>query len=262
MELGIRGRAALVTGGNGELGVGCALGLAREGVEVCITARDQARLDQAAAAIREQTGMHPLVLSADLKHLEEANRVVATAAAHFGHLDILINNAGASRFGDPLTLEDEAWVSAMDLKYFGYLRCARAAAPHMIARGWGRIINILGAAGKRAIPVHLPGGSVNAALTLLTKGLGMELARHGVLVNALSPAGVLTDRYRRLAQAMAEREAITTEDALSKLAANYPIRRLATVEEVADAVCFLASERASFFVGTTLLMDGGDVSAI
>jgi NAD(P)-dependent dehydrogenase (short-subunit alcohol dehydrogenase family) len=262
MDLGIRGRVALVTGGSGELGLGCALGLAREGVAVCITARDQGRLDQAAQTIRTETGQAPLVISADLKHLDEANAVVAATAAHFGRLDILINNAGASRFGDPLTLEDEAWVSAMDLKYFGYLRCARAAAPHMMAAGWGRIINILGAAGKRAVPVHLPGGSANAALTLLTKGLGMELARHGVLVNALSPAGVLTDRYRKLAQAMAEREGITMEEALGRLAAAYPIRRLATVAEVADAVCFLASERASFFVGTTILMDGGDVSAI
>lgn len=262
MDLQLKGRRALITGGSGEIGLACALGLAREGVEIALCARDMERLERAAAAIREQTGVQAAVFSADLKRPEEITATVARATAVLGGIDILINNAGASRFGDPLALDDADWVSAMELKYFGYVRCIRAVAPQMIERGWGRIINILGAAGKRANPLHLPGGSANAALVLLTKGFGMELARHGVLVNALSPSGVITERYRRLAQAEAERDGITTDEALSRLAAGYPIRRLARLDEVADAVCFLASERASFFVGSHLLMDGGDVSAI
>jgi NAD(P)-dependent dehydrogenase (short-subunit alcohol dehydrogenase family) len=148
----------------------------------------------------------------------------------------------------------------MDLKYMGYVRCVRAVAPHMMGQGWGRIINIIGTAGKRANPIHLPGGSANAALVLFTKGMGLRLAPHGVLVNAVSPAGVATERLHRLSQAVAERDGVSVEEAWRRMASHSPLGRPARPEEVADAVCFLASERATYFVGTTLWMDGGELA--
>lgn len=256
----MKGRYALVTGGSAGIGRACAFALAREGVDVAICARDAGRLEDAAAAIRQDAGRRVLPVTADLTVPAQINALVDSVVGEFGRIDILVNNAGASRFGNPLELDDDAWVSAMDLKYFGYLRCARAVAPYMVRQGWGRIVNIIGTAGRRANPAHLPGGAANAALVLLTKGLGLELARHGVLVNAVSPAGVATDRLRRLAQAVAEREGLTAEEAWRRMAAHSPLGRPARPEEVANAVCFLASECASYFVGTTLWMDGGELA--
>jgi 3-oxoacyl-[acyl-carrier protein] reductase len=257
MELGLNGRYALVTGGSAGIGRACALALAHEGVDVAICARDAARLEETAAAIRQQTGRRALAVPADLTRPEHITALVDRVVREFGRVDILVNNAGASRFGNPLELDDNAWVAAMELKYFGYVRCARAVAPQMIHRGWGRIINIIGTAARRANPLHLPGGSANAALVLFTKGFGIELARHGVLVNAVSPAGVATERLDRLVKAAAERDGIDVQEARRRMSANSPLGRPA---EVADAVCFLASERAGYFVGTTFWMDGGELA--
>jgi NAD(P)-dependent dehydrogenase (short-subunit alcohol dehydrogenase family) len=262
MDLGIRGRCALVTGGSAGIGRACAMALAREGVDVAICARDAGRLEHAAVEIRAAGGRRVLPIVADLSDPAQITALVGVVAAEFGRIDILVNNAGASRFGDPLEIDDEAWDAAMRLKYLGYVRCARAVAPHMIRHGWGRIVNVIGTAGRRANPLHLPGGASNAALVLFTKGLGLRLAAHGVLVNAVSPAGVDTERLRRLAASIAEHEGIAVDDAWRRMSANAPLGRLARPEEVADAVCFLASERAGYFVGTTVWMDGGELNTV
>lgn len=262
MDLGLRGRCALITGGSVGIGRACAAGLAREGVDAAICARDAARLDEAAAAIARDSGRRIVPIPADLTDSAQITALVERVVREFGRIDILVNNAGASRFGDPLQLDDDAWMSAMHLKYFGYVRCARAVAPHMIRQGWGRIVNVIGTAGKRANPVHLPGGGSNAALVLFTKGLGLYLAPHGVLVNAVSPAGVATERLRQLARVIAERDGIEFEEAWRRMSANSALGRPARPEEVADAVCFLASERAGYFVGTTVWMDGGELTSV
>lgn len=261
MDLGLKGRCALVTGGSAGIGHACALALTQEGVDVAICARDPERLKEAAAAIRQQTDRRVLTVTTDLTMAAQIAELVEHVVGSFGRIDILVNNAGASRFGDPLELDDDAWTSALDLKYMGYVRCARAVAPHMVRQGSGRIINVIGTGGKRAGPMHLPGGAANAALVLFTKGFGLALARHGVLVNAVSPAGVATERLQRLAQAIAEREGLNPEETWRRMGADSALGRLARPDEVADVVCFLASERASYFVGTTLWMDGGELTS-
>jgi NAD(P)-dependent dehydrogenase (short-subunit alcohol dehydrogenase family) len=263
VDLGLAGRVALITGGSAGIGRACAAALAREGVDVAICARSAARLEDAAALVRgAATGRRVLAVAADLTQPEQIAALVDRVERELGGIDILVNNAGASRFGDPLEIDDAAWVEAMTLKYLGYVRCARAVAPRMIARGWGRIVNVIGTAGKRANPVHLPGGASNAALVLFTKGFGLQLAPHGVLVNAVSPAGVATDRLARLAASLAEQQGVSLDEAWRRMAANSPLGRPARPEEVADAVCFLASERATYFVGTTLWMDGGELNSV
>ncbi len=262
MDLGLTGRVALVTGGSAGIGKAAARMLAAEGVDVAIAARTYDRLQTAADEIRAATGRRIVPVVADLSRLDEAEALVDRVVAGFGRLDVLVNNAGASRFGDPLELDADAFHDAMQSKYLGYVFCARRAAREMIRRGWGRIINVIGSGSKQIIPPHLPGGAANAALALFTKGFALRLAPHGVLVNAVSPAGVATERFIRLVQAFAESRGVTYADAERDYVKEYPLGRPARPEEVADVIVFLASERASYFVGSNIFMDGGAVTAI
>jgi NAD(P)-dependent dehydrogenase (short-subunit alcohol dehydrogenase family) len=173
-----------------------------------------------------------------------------------------VNNAGASRFGDPLEIDAEAFEEAMALKYFGYVNCARVVAKYMINQKWGRIINLVGSGGRQAIPVHLPGGASNAALRLFTKGFALRLAPLGVLVNAVSPGAVSTERMIRLVQSVADKEGISYERAENEFFKDYPVGRAATPEEVAAVVLFLVSKHASCFVGSNIEMDGGSLDTI
>ena len=262
MDLGLAGKTALVTGGSAGIGKAAAKALAAEGVDVAIAARDPARLEAAAAEIRQTTGRRVLPVPADMGKLGEIDALVGRVVGELGRLDILVNNAGASKFGDPLEEPMDNFADAMQVKYLGYVHCSRLAAKDMLQRGWGRIVNVIGTGGKQVTPVHLAGGGANAALFLFTKGLALRLAPHGVLVNAVSPAGVVTERLERLIRAVAESRGLSYEQAEREYHKDYPLGRAARPEEVADVVLFLASERASYFVGSNLLMDGGRVTAI
>jgi NAD(P)-dependent dehydrogenase (short-subunit alcohol dehydrogenase family) len=261
MELGIKDKKALVTGGSAGIGKAAAKALAGEKVQVAIVARDLEKLKKTATEIHEATGQQVLPIPFDLTEDEKIESMIDQVASELGGLDILVNNAGASRFGDPMTIDAEAFKEAMDLKYFGYVNCSRAAAKHMIPNGWGRIINVIGVGGKRVNILHLPGGSANAALVLFTKGLSLHLAPHGVLVNAVSPGGVATERYVRLVQSNSHARGVTYSEAEKQYIKDYPIGRIARPEEVADVILFLASSRASYFVGSNVIMDGGSLRA-
>ena len=261
MDLRLGGKTAIVTGASRGIGRAVAVALAGEGVDVALCARSAEGLGAVAEAVRG-LGRRALVVPADLTRPEAAPAVVERVVAEWGRVDVLVNNAGASRFGDPLRLDDAAFVEAMDLKYLGYVRMARAVTPEMVRQGGGAIVNIIGTGGVQPGPAHLPGSAANAALILFTKGFGRELARHNVRVNAVSPAGVATERLRTLMEAMAEREGISVEEATRRSSVRLPIGRPARPEEVADAVLFLASERAGYFVGANLIMDGGEVAAV
>jgi NAD(P)-dependent dehydrogenase (short-subunit alcohol dehydrogenase family) len=267
MDLGLAGRVALVTGGSAGIGKSTARALMAEGVDVAIAARQVDRLEAAAEELRAAAGPRaagaPRVLAvpSDMTSPASIDALVRAVVDAFGRIDILVNNAGGSRFGDPLEIDDDAFEEAMRLKYLGYVRCARAAAPHMIRRGWGRIVNVIGSGGRQVVPSHLPGGAANAALILFTKGFALRLAPHGVLVNAVSPAGVATDRLVRLVQALAAEKGLSFEDAEREFFKESPLGRAARPDEVADAVVFLASERATYFVGANLSMDGGTIRA-
>ena len=146
MDLELKGKTALVTGGSRGIGRAIALALAKEGVRVALCARDKATLETAASEIRGQAGSEPLAVSADLGRLEEVNRVVETVKARLGRIDILVNNAGAIRGGDFLKIPDEQWAGDWSLKLLGYVRMSRAIFPQMQSQGGGRICNVVGAA--------------------------------------------------------------------------------------------------------------------
>ena len=255
MDLGLRGKTALVTGASEGIGSAIARKLAEEGVRVAICARTASTLKQTAAEIQDATGTEIVALPADLRTLAGCEGVVAQAAESLGSLDILVNNAGASAFGAFVDLPDEAFVDAINGKLLGYIRCARAAVPHMRRRGGGAIVNITGTT-QQPIPLHTPGSVCNAALRMFSKELSMELGALNIRVNSVAPGRIQTARAERILQASAKARGTSREAMLDELVKTIPSGRLGTIEDIGDAVCFLVSERATYINGAALVVDG------
>src|SRR5262245_25263762 len=255
MELGHGGRLALVTGASEGNGSAIARKLAEEGVRVAICARTESTLKDTAAAITKATGQEIVSIPADLRRLDGCRAVVEQAAQRLGGLDILVNNAGASAFGPFVDLPDEAFVDAIDGKLLGYIRCAKAAIPHMRRRGGGVIVNITGTT-QQAIPLHTPGSACNAAIRMFSKELSIELGPLNIRVNSLAPGRIQTARGDRLLHATAEAQGVAPEILLGALVKTIPSGRLGTIDDIADAVCFLVSERASYVNGAAWVVDG------
>jgi len=169
---------------------------------------------------------------------------------------VLVNSAGAARRTPPDELTPQAWHDAMQAKYFSYLHMIDPAIKRMAQRGQGVIVNVVGAGGKVASPIHLPGGAANAALMLVSAGLAAAYGPRGVRVNAVNPGATLTERLREGLSAEARLQGITPDEALERSRAKLPLGRLATPEEIANAVVFLASPKASYITGAILAMDG------
>jgi 3-oxoacyl-[acyl-carrier protein] reductase len=255
MDLGLKGRTALVTGASEGIGSAIARKLAEEGVRVAICARTESTLKDTAAAIARATGLEIVSIPADLRSLDGCRAVVEQAAEALGGLDILVNNAGASAFGPFVDLPDEAFVDAINGKLLGYIRCAKAAVPHMRRRGGGVIVNITGTT-QQAIPLHTPGSACNAAIRMFSKELSMELGPLNIRVNSVAPGRIQTARADRLLEATAASQGTTPEVVLSQLVKTIPSGRVGTTDDIADAVCFLVSERATYINGAALVVDG------
>ena len=205
MDLKLSGKTAIVTGGSAGIGLACAQTLLDEGAGVLIVAR--ARAETAVEAIRASNPdlkdkVQPATI--DLCRENQSAIAVKTAMEKFGQVDILINCAGAARAGAFLELSDQDFIDAWTLKTLGYIRMVKAVLPAMIARGDGRIVNIIGAAGRTPPAAFLTGSTANAALINFTRGLSKDLAGHNIRINAISPAATETERARRLAQQTAE----------------------------------------------------------
>lgn len=257
MDLGLGGKTALVTGGSKGIGRAVASALAREGARVMICARTEATLKSAAGEIERATGRSVETLAADLSDRTEVQRATREAIARLGRLDILVNNAGAIKGGDFLTTPDEEWLHGWSLKLLGYIRMAREVLPHMQRQGGGRIVNVVGAAARNPSPAYMIGGAANAALINFTKALADLGAKSNILVTAVSPGPVKTERWDSLVRQQAAAAGKDLESFVKDASAAYPLGRIALPEEVADLVCFLASERAAFLTGIAITVDGG-----
>jgi len=257
MNLELQDKTALVTGGSRGIGLAVALALSAEGARVMVCGREAGSLRAAAERVAAATGKTLETEAADLSRLDEVERVAATAVARLGRIDILVNNAGAIRGGDFLAQPDEEWVTGWSLKLFGYVRMARAVLPHMQRQGGGRIVNVVGAAGRNPSSTYMAGGVANAGLINFTKALSDLGARSNVLVTAVSPGPVRTERWDSLVQQQAKASGKSVEDYMKEIAQGYPLGRIAEPEEVADLVCFLASARASFLTGICVTIEGG-----
>lgn len=257
MDLQLKGKVAVVTGGS--LGIGRAVteALAAEGVRVAIVARRQAQLDEVAAEITRATGVEVLGVAADVSDTEQVNAMMQHVAEHFGRVDILVN--GAAHPGGLVRSEiDEAdpegLLEDINIKVVGYMRCAKAAAPHMRRGGFGRIVNIGGLTGRGSKQLS---GMRNVAICHMTKTLSDQLGPHGITVNVIHPGVVETPHIHELYEKEAARQGLSAAQVEANYAKATPIRRVLQPAEIADAVLFLASPRAGAITGESLGVDGG-----
>jgi NAD(P)-dependent dehydrogenase (short-subunit alcohol dehydrogenase family) len=257
MDLGLQNQHVLITGGSKGIGLACARGFLQEGAHVTLVARTSATLLAAQAALSSTYPGSPVrVYAADLKDAAQAAEMVDAVEQQGGPVGVLVNSAGAARRTPADELTPAAWQDAMMAKYFSTIHVLDPMIKRMAQRGRGAIVNVVGAGGKVASPIHLPGGSANAALMLASVGLANAYAGRGVRVNAVNPGLTLTDRLQEGMAADARVQGITMEEALKRATAKLPLGRIARPEEVADAVVFLASARASYITGAVLAMDG------
>src|SRR6059036_1299039 len=251
MDLGLKGQAALVTGGSKGIGKAVARGLAQEGVRVAICARSKASLEEAAQELTKATGAEVFQVSGDLTRPDDVQRIVDETAARFGRIDVLVNNAGAAPGGEILDLTEEDWQTALQLKFMGYVRCIKAVIPHMLRQGGGRIVNIVGNDGVKPIGIELSPSAANAADLAMTVALAEQYGKQNILVNAINPGPVATERWGQLISGIARIRKISVDEANTRAERSIPLGRICTPEEVANVVVFVASPRASFVNGAS-----------
>ena len=252
MELDLKGRTAIITGGSRGIGFGVAELLAAEGCNLHLASRNQASLDAARKKITDVHGVKVTVHALDLS--TQANVVKLAQAC--GPVDILINNAGAIPQGTVTGLDHQTWRDAWDLKVFGFINLTREIYREMCAKKRGVIVNVVGTAGERPTANYIAGSMGNAALMAMSRALGAESPQHGVRVVAVNPGGTETDRQVVRQKANAARK-LGDENRWRELTAGYPFGRLGTVDEVASMIVFLCSARSGYTTGTVITVDGG-----
>jgi NAD(P)-dependent dehydrogenase (short-subunit alcohol dehydrogenase family) len=257
MDLQLKGKVAIITGASKGIGRAIAQLLADEGMRLTVAARSRDDLVSLAAS----RGDACLVQAVDLRLPDTPAAVVEATVARFGRLDLLVNNAGATTRGDFLTLPDTDWADGFALKFFGAMRCARAAWPHLqVSRG--AIVNIVGIGGRTGSADFAIGGSVNAALLNLTKVLADRGVKDGVRVNAINPGGIATDRLKTRIQSFAAERGLDPTAAEGEMARSFGVARFGQPEEIARLVAFLASPQAAFCQGTIVDADGGQTRTL
>jgi NAD(P)-dependent dehydrogenase (short-subunit alcohol dehydrogenase family) len=244
----LTGQVALVTGGSRGLGKEMATALAGQGADLAICSRNAEQTEAAAVEIRSQTGREVLALAADVSCREDVERFVSAAAERFGRIHILINNAGAGLRKPLLELADEEWSSVLRVCLDGPFYCARAAVPHMIRGGYGRIVNISSSLGSIALPDRGPYCAAKGGLLQLTKVMALEWAQHGITTNAICPGPFKTPFNLRL-----QDNPELYESYLNLI----PQHRWGELNEIRAAAAFLASREAGYVNGTALYVDGG-----
>jgi len=263
MDLGLKGKVALVTGGSEGIGKAVAKRLAEEGARVVICARRADVLEGAAREIRESTGGEVMPVPADVTRPEDIRALFDQVIATYGRIDILVNNAGTAAAGYFEEVTDEAWMADLDLKLFAAIRCSRLAIPHMKAQGWGRIINVTNLGGKAPGPRSVPTSVSRAAGIALTKALPKDYTRDNILVNTVCIGLIKRGQHqRRWERARAQNPDLTLEDWYAQMGRNVPLGRVGEAEEAADVIAFLASERASYVSGVAINIDGGTSAVV
>jgi 3-oxoacyl-[acyl-carrier protein] reductase len=253
MEISLKGRRALVTGGSLGLGLAIAKEFAASGADVAIVARRKGPLDDAVVAIGAKPGQRVLPVVCDVASPHDIARGFAEVTAALGPVDILVNNAGMSNAKPFEEVTDAQWQEDLDLKLFAAIRLARLAWPHMKKQRFGRIINVLNIGAKAPRAASAPTSVSRAAGLALTKVLAGEGAPHGILVNAMLVGLIESDQWVRRAKAMDR----SLADVLADMGKDIPLGRVGTAQEFASLACFLASDAAAYITGTAINVDGG-----
>ncbi len=259
MDLGLTGKTAVVAGSTKGIGRATALGLAKEGMRVVVSGRDQARADAVASDIATQTGVEAFGVAADVSTATGAKKLIAEANAVMGGVDVLVTNAGGPPPGGFDELDDADFVAGFELNFLSTVRMIRAALPHMREQRWGRIINLQSTAIKEPVPLVTLTNSIRPGVTGLAKDLANELGPSQITVNTVLSGPVVTDRLRTTTAARAAAAGITEEEQWKRYLQLVPLGRFGKPEDVAAMIVFLASEQAGWITGTVIQVDGGRI---
>ena len=262
MDLQLKGKTALVTGGSEGIGKGIALVLAKEGVDVAICARRAGPLEDAAADIAKATGRKIVAIPADLTKDADAKNFVEKGHAALGRVDIMVNNAGSSPGGVIEHLSEADWAQSLQLKFMGYVRCLRYVLPIMVKQGGGRVINLIGNDGVKPSYWEIAPGAANAAGQSLTLSLAGQYGKNNISFCAVNPGPVRTERWAGLVTAMSRDMKLPYAEADKLAPASIPMGRIVEVEEVANLVAMLASPLMHMVNGTMIEIDGGQEKSL
>jgi 3-oxoacyl-[acyl-carrier protein] reductase len=261
MNLGLKGRVAVVTGASKGIGQAIARGLADEGVHVVLTARDADAIRTAADEVSGATGVRALGLAADVRDARAVDEVAAVVGREFGTVHVLVNNAGGpiKRQDTQITWPESDWLDDINTKTMGMLRMTKALLPIMARDGSGRIVNVSGIAGSSVLGRALTHGLNNSAMNQVTTYLARDLAPDRITVNAIIPGLIATEWRESWADGSAARQGVTRQQFLDETCRSWGIvaGRWGGVDEVADLAVFLASDRASYITGARIPVDGG-----
>ena len=264
MDLSLKGKIAIVTGGSAGIGRGISEALVDEGCHVCICSRHEGEVQQAAKELEDRSAddVRTLGVVADLTNEADRQKLVDETVRTFGTVDVLVNNAGTLSAGE--TLED--WRSLFELNLFAVVDLVDRVVPYMQEKGWGRIINISSENGEQPYPDMIPYSATKGALNNFSKGLSKRHAEDGILVNTVSPAFIETPLVVGMMKETAEEQGITKEEAVQQFLENnrpnIELKRAGRIDEVGALVAFLASEKASFINGANYRVDGGSVTSV
>ena len=257
MDLGIKGRVALVAASSQGIGLATAEAFAAEGCRVAMCARNDQALQSAAEKIRKQHKADVYAEAFDVTNAGAVSRFVAAVAAKFGSVDICVTNAGGPPAKGFLAASLEDWHKAVDANFLSTVYFAREVIPQMQRKKWGRIITITSITTKQPVADLVLSNAVRAAVVGLVKSLANEFGKDGILVNNVGPGFTATDRLKELAKARSAASGKPEQEFLAGWAADAPLKRLGDPRELADTIVWLASERASYITGQTVLVDGG-----
>ncbi len=260
MDLGLKGRRALVTGASKGIGKAIAFELATEGADLAICARGSRDLENTAAALKAKKGVNVFAATADVTVKEEMQAFVEEASAALGGLDILVNNAGSALPGTFEEVDEVRWRADLDVKLFAAMHCVRAALPYLKQSRQARIVNINSIVGRQIAPEYIANSTDRAACLAFSKGLADNLAQYGILVNSVNPGNVKSQAWGSTLDYFAP--VAELEDYYSEASRETPLGRVAEAAEIAAVVAFLAGKRASYITGASIDVDGGLVRYI
>lgn len=263
IDLELKDKVAVITGGSAGIGLAVAHGLAKEGVHILLCARDEAQVTKKAAEIVTTYGVMALGIPADLSKPEDISRVITKVGETFGGVDILINNAGTGSNETILNAPDDKWQYYWDLHVMASVRLARGLVPLMQKRHGGIILHNASICGKQPLGYEPIYNVTKAALVMFSKCLSDEVIKYNIRVNCINPGLILTQDWKKSAAQLTACTEVTVEEYLERIARdNAPIGRFATPEELADFFVFLCSPRASYCVGSTYYVDGGWLKSV
>jgi 3-oxoacyl-[acyl-carrier protein] reductase len=257
MDLGLKGKKAIVCGASRGLGYAAARGLALEGADVAINSRSEEKITAAAAKLAAESGQQVYPFAGDLADPDFPAQMVSAAAEKLGGLDILVTNAGGPPPGPFESIDEAAWQKAIDLSFLSHVRMIRAALPYLRKSDAACVLTITSYSVKQPIPNLVLSNSIRLATIGLTKTLALELGADGIRFNSILPGWTETERVRELMSPRAEANGTTIEEEIAKQMAGSPLGRMASPEEFANAAVFMVSPAASYITGVMLSLDGG-----